>query len=343
MPSLQQYLNVHLSITQNFITSARERIKKRHELLLLTTAQERDTRAQAHMATREFILTVLVLYSSAASLVLAQNETTYLRELPSGQKLLCNRCPPGFHLRTHCTETQPTACQPCDVGFYTAYWNYISDCLPCSWCSSDHVVVQECTRSSNRVCECKKGFYRDSKFSNICRPHTVCPSGYGVKEKGTPNSDTVCEVCKSGYYSAGQPGNTQCVPHTECRSEEKLLFHGTNYVDNVCVTCNSITDDGWVKLINQPFIEIFKNHNTRKLHRFVMSLTRSMNGHVCRPVTDHDWILLLRQCLSVATKQQISSLPKQLHEFGLKNLATNMEQRIKRIQDEVHLCRNTLI
>ncbi|MCJ8742966.1 hypothetical protein PDJAM_G00088280 [Pangasius djambal] len=136
------------------------------------------------MATREFILTVLVLYSSAASLVLAQNGTTYLRELPSGRKLLCGRCPPGFHLHTHCTETQHTVCRPCDVGFYTAYWNYISDCLPCSWCSSDQVVVQECTRSSNRVCECKEGFYRDSRFSNVCRPHSVCPSGYGVKEKG---------------------------------------------------------------------------------------------------------------------------------------------------------------
>ncbi|MCJ8735647.1 hypothetical protein PDJAM_G00249640 [Pangasius djambal] len=108
----------------------------------------------------------------------------------------------------------------------------------------------------------------------------------------------------------------------------------------MCVTCNNITDDGWVKLINQPFIEIFKNHNTRKLRRFVRYLTGSRDGHVGRCVIDHDWIQLLQQWLSEATKQQISSLPKQLQDFGMKNLATNMEQRIKRIQDEVHLCRN---
>lgn len=129
----------------------------------------------------QFILTVLVLYGSTASLVLAQNVTTYLHELPSGRKLLCNRCPPGFHLQKHCTETHPTVCQPCSVGFYTKYWNYIYDCLPCSWCSSDEVMVQECMRSSNRECRCKEGFYQDS-YS--CWPHTVCPSGYGVKEKG---------------------------------------------------------------------------------------------------------------------------------------------------------------
>ncbi|XP_060767076.1 tumor necrosis factor receptor superfamily member 11B-like [Neoarius graeffei] len=293
------------------------------------------------MATREFVLTLLVLYSSTASLVLAQNETTYLHKLPSGRTVLCNRCGPGFRLQQHCTETRPTKCQPCNDGFYTKYWNYIYDCLPCDWCSSDEVMVQECTRSSNRVCACKEGFYRDS-YS--CQPHTVCPVGYGVKEKGTPYTDTVCEYCRNGSYAVGQPGNTKCVPHTPCKSEEKLLFHGTSHLDNVCVTCNSIAQDGWVNILKQSLIEIVKHHNTKMLHRIIRQLTNSKNIRALRSVTDQDtWIQQLQQWLSKATEQQVSSLPGLLHEFNMKSLATKIESKINRIQDEVNLCRNTLI
>ncbi|KAG7324564.1 hypothetical protein KOW79_012580 [Hemibagrus wyckioides] len=82
------------------------------------------------MQIRELILTVLVLYSTV-SLVLAPRDTTYPREHPAGQKLVCNRCPPGYRLQKHYTETQQTICKPCDEGLYTEVWNYIYECLPC--------------------------------------------------------------------------------------------------------------------------------------------------------------------------------------------------------------------
>ncbi|XP_058264907.1 tumor necrosis factor receptor superfamily member 11B-like isoform X2 [Hemibagrus wyckioides] len=208
------------------------------------------------METRELILTVLVLYSSTVSLILAQNETTYLRELPTGQKLLCNRCPPGYRLQKHCTATHQTICKPCDAGLYTEVWNYIYECLPCRWCRPDQVEVQKCTNSTNRVCGCKEGFYLDS---DICRPHSVCPSGYRVKEKGTPDRDTVCEHCQKGFHADGQLGNALCVPYSECKSEEKLLLHGTIYMDNVCVTCNRITCD--VSALPVSFFRLGKIHH----------------------------------------------------------------------------------
>ncbi|KAG7324558.1 hypothetical protein KOW79_012574 [Hemibagrus wyckioides] len=286
------------------------------------------------MQTRELILTVLVLYSSTVSLILAQNETTYLRELPTGQKLLCNRCPPGYRLQKHCTATHQTICKPCDEGLYTEVWNYIYACLPCRWCRPDQVEVQKCTNSTNRVCGCKEGFYLDS---DICRPHSVCPSGYRVKEKGTPLKDTVCVPCRRRRSADGR---LECDPRTECKSDERLLVHGTSYMDNVCVSCSSITRDGWVKFIIQPFIEIFKNHSTRKLQRFIWQLTNSSD----RCLSDQDFCFLqLEEWFSKATEQQVNNLPKMLQEAGIKshNLTIKIEHRLKKIQDEVRICRNT--
>ncbi|KAG7324561.1 hypothetical protein KOW79_012577 [Hemibagrus wyckioides] len=292
------------------------------------------------METRELILTVLVLYSSTVSLILAQNETTYLRELPTGQKLLCNRCPPGYRLQKHCTATHQTICKPCDAGLYTEVWNYIYECLPCRWCRPDQVEVQKCTNSTNRVCGCKEGFYLDS---DICRPHSVCPSGYRVKEKGTPDRDTVCEHCQKGFHADGQLGNALCVPYSECKSEEKLLLHGTIYMDNVCVTCNRITCDDWVKFIIQPFTAVFKNHSTCKLFHFIGRLTTSKCGCVFRSVVDQDFCFQqLEEWFSKATEQQVSNLPRLLQKASIRDLAKNIKQRIMKIRNEVRLCRNTL-
>ncbi|KAF4081601.1 hypothetical protein AMELA_G00163330 [Ameiurus melas] len=323
---------VFLEVTND--ASPRSVLKRGTRSSSLSTELGRDARAQTHMATREIILTVLVLYSSIAPSVIAENETTYQRKLPSGKIVTCERCLPGFRLQKHCTDTQRTVCRPCDAGFYTEFSNYIFDCLPCDWCSSDQTVAQECTRSSNRVCECKEGFYWNSHF---CQQHTVCQKGYGVKVKGTPHRDTECESCAKGYYAAG---NTPCVPHTPCKSEEKLLLNGTSTVDNVCFSCNSITQDGTVKLIKQHVIEIFKNQSTQKLHR----IYRHLNGKdgVCRSLGDHDHcIQKLQQWLNKATEEQILSLPDKLHKHN--GIAKNIKDSIKRIHDEINLCRNTLL
>ncbi|XP_047015919.1 tumor necrosis factor receptor superfamily member 6B [Ictalurus punctatus] len=304
----------------------------------LSTELGRDARAEAHMATSEFILTVLVLYSSTASLVIAQNEqneTTYQRKLPSGKIVTCDRCPPGSHLQKHCTDTQRTVCRPCDAGFYTEFSNYIYDCLPCDWCSSDQTEAKKCTSSSNRVCQCKEGFYWNSHF---CQQHTVCQKGYGVKVKGTPHTDTECERCTAGYYAAE---NTPCVPHTPCKSEEKLLFSGTSSVDNVCVSCNSITQDGVLKLLKQQVIEIFfKIQNTRKLHRICRNLNVKDGGFQSSRIHDH-CIQNLQRWLNEATEQEVLSLPDKLHKH--EGISKNIKDSIKRIHDEINLCRNTLL
>ncbi|GAA6093268.1 tumor necrosis factor receptor superfamily member 10C-like [Tachysurus ichikawai] len=278
---------------------------------------------------------MLVLYSSTESFVHSQKETTYLREISPGKTVLCKRCPPGYRLQEHCTEKKQTVCQPCTVGYYTEVWNYIYECLPCRWCRSSQVEVQKCTSTTNRKCGCKEGFYLDT--SDICRPHTVCPRGYGVKQKGTPVKDTVCELCR---YRRTTDGQLSCGPHTECNSDERLLHRGTN-LENVCVSCSSIANEGWVKFIIQPFIEIFKNHSTRRLQRFIGNLTNSLDD--CSS-NQNSCFEKLEQWFSKATEEEVINLPKLMQQFNIKslNLTTKIEKRLKTILDEVNLCRNML-
>lgn len=96
---------------------------------------------------------------------------------------------------------------------------------------------------------------------------------------------------------------------------------------------------GWVKFIIQPFIEIFKNHNTQKLQRFIRKLTNSSDS--C--LSNQDFCFQqLEEWFSKATEQQVNNLPRMLQEAGIKshNLTIKIEQKLKKIQDEVRICRN---
>ncbi|KAI5608186.1 hypothetical protein C0J50_9563 [Silurus asotus] len=121
----------------------------------------------------------------------------YECELPSGQRILCDRCPPGSCMQNNCTETQPTECR------------------------------QRNEASTNRVCACKEGFYSNS---GVCR---LCPHGFGVKEKGTPHKDTAGEpgntrcvqntVCKSEEKL--QIHGSNCLDNV-CVTCKKIIHQG---------------------------------------------------------------------------------------------------------------------
>ncbi|XP_036431406.1 tumor necrosis factor receptor superfamily member 11B-like [Colossoma macropomum] len=142
--------------------------------------------------------------------------------------VVCDHCPPGTHLRVNCTDICHTECRPCSTGFYTDFWNYIPECLPCDLCALNQEETQPCTPSQNRVCQCKEGY----RLSDFCKKHTVCPAGHGIKNKETSYKDTEC----SGHGVDGAGGSTQCTPQT--------ALHVDDWHDNVCVTCNSITTEG---------------------------------------------------------------------------------------------------
>ncbi|KAK3526117.1 hypothetical protein QTP70_016000 [Hemibagrus guttatus] len=156
--------------------------------------------------------------------------------------------------------------------------------------------------------------------------------------RGTPFKDTVCEPCRN---KRSADGHLACGQHTECKSDERLLLRGTKYLDNVRVNCSSIVRHGWVKFIIQPFIKIFKDHNTRKLRRFIGNLINSLD--VC--LSDRDCCFQqLEEWFSKATKQQVSNLPKMMQEAGVKShdITNIIKQKLTKIQDEVRTCTNTL-
>ncbi|XP_062856430.1 tumor necrosis factor receptor superfamily member 11B-like [Trichomycterus rosablanca] len=254
------------------------------------------------------IMAVLALVSSVGSLASFPNETTYERTLSSGQKVVCDRCAPGFHLHTHCTKTRKTVCHPCDEGFYTEYWNYILECLPCNFCSSEQVLKRQCSSSQNSVCECKEGYYWHKYY---CKRHTQCPSGYGIKKKGTPYKDTLCEPCLHGYF-APKDKKFPCLPHTPCKTEEKLLLHGTDTFDNVCATCNDITGEGKDELIRSVLQKTSSHHKSRWLQRW----------------------------LNNTTAERVKELPAKLREHNKRHLADKVDQKIYRI---VNLCSNGIM
>uniref|UniRef100_A0A3B1IPU4 Tumor necrosis factor receptor superfamily member 6B-like n=1 Tax=Astyanax mexicanus TaxID=7994 RepID=A0A3B1IPU4_ASTMX len=115
---------------------------------------------------------------------------TYQRTLPSGAKVVCDFCPPGDYQRSPCTLTRPTECRQCRDGFYTEFWNYVPECLPCDPCEVNQEEKRPCTRFHNRVCQCKPGYFWHSHY---CKKHTVCSLGEGKPViSGTNWHDNIC-------------------------------------------------------------------------------------------------------------------------------------------------------
>lgn len=79
----------------------------------------------------------------------------------------CPMCSAGEYLKTSCK------CEPCPGGSYTSKGNCESSCHRCySDCrsSSYFKVVQQCTRTSNLRCECKKDYNcTERESSGNCR------------------------------------------------------------------------------------------------------------------------------------------------------------------------------
>uniref|UniRef100_A0A3B1JNF9 TNFR-Cys domain-containing protein n=1 Tax=Astyanax mexicanus TaxID=7994 RepID=A0A3B1JNF9_ASTMX len=86
--------------------------------------------------------------------------------------------------RPDCDREELSA--PCRDGFYTEFWNYVPECLPCDPCEVNQEEIRPCTRFHNRVCQCKPGYF--------CKKHTVCSLGKLVIS-GTNWHDNICVTC----------------------------------------------------------------------------------------------------------------------------------------------------
>lgn len=261
----------------------------------------------------------------------AQDGTTYTRTLQSGAKVVCNRCRPGEYLRSHCTDTRPTECRPCKGGFYTEYWNYIPECLPCDLCELNQEETQPCTRFQNRLCQCRPGYYW---LSHYCKKHTECSSGEVIKTEGTPHRDTECELCTNGHYAAGPEGSKRCTPYTACKGQEKLVINGTSWHDSVCVTCDDLTAKGWSALIKPLLSELLAQQNGKRqlarLRRFLSSEGMTKEQDI------QDW-------LNRASEKQLIDLPDKLEKANLIHLSLKVEHKVNRFLLETKFCSNDIV
>ncbi|XP_056116160.1 tumor necrosis factor receptor superfamily member 11B-like [Rhinichthys klamathensis goyatoka] len=223
-----------------------------------------------------FSLLVLPVLSA-----LAADGRSYRRRDPvTGESLLCDRCAPGFRMRTHCTRSHQTECVPCGPGLFTEFWNYIPDCLLCDACSDHQRVARPCNGTVNTVCECEPGFYWDQYF---CKRHTVCKPGHGVKAAGTPHRDTVCDICADGWFANITQAHAACVPHSVCTADHHQLLPGARWHDSVCASCQQLSENGWEGLFQPVLIGLHIQYRTpilrlqnlvnrrlqRKLHKTV--------------------------------------------------------------------------
>lgn len=159
----------------------------------------------------------------------------YIRE-ESG--LCCSRCPPGYKLKTACTETDDTVCEPCGRGLYMENWNFATKCLSCSSCKESKGLqfTQRCSTTTRAKCGCMPGrfcYMTNIKGCQECLSHTTCKEGSGVSVPGTNTSDVRCQNCPEGTFSDTVSPIDTCKPHTSC-DERDIIRKGNATSDTVC-------------------------------------------------------------------------------------------------------------
>ncbi|XP_016104379.1 tumor necrosis factor receptor superfamily member 6-like [Sinocyclocheilus grahami] len=82
----------------------------------------------------------------------------------------CKNCEAGTYVKEKCSRNQEKGiCSPCEKGTYAEHPTGMEQCLQCSQCHRDQIVVAECTSTSNTKCKCKPG-----TFCLLDEPCEVC-------------------------------------------------------------------------------------------------------------------------------------------------------------------------
>ncbi|XP_038629382.1 tumor necrosis factor receptor superfamily member 1B-like isoform X2 [Scyliorhinus canicula] len=153
--------------------------------------------------------------------------------------MCCSRCSAGMRALQACTAVADTVCGSCGPNQYTEHWNTLKKCMACvAHCDKDQEMVQDCTSSSKRICQCREGmhcidFTKDT--CNRCRRNTECQTGLGVIKQGTKQSDVKCAPCPAGTFSNNVSSTEPCRPHTDCAMlRRKTSQNGTSTTNAIC-------------------------------------------------------------------------------------------------------------
>lgn len=286
------------------------------------------------------LLFPLVLLSLRAALADPVPLTFEDTDPVTGERLECDRCPPGTYLRARCTATRKSDCARCPSGSFTELWNYIGKCLRCGVCGHDQVVKTECTAERDCQCECKQGFYYMAQY-DMCLQHSECPSGQGALTAGTADHDTVCHVCPNGTYSDITSAHLNCTEHKHCHAAAglHLLLRGSTWHDSVCTSCEeNMKRDGAVYL--KEIIPAFFNHHKvslRRLRRVVHRLPSEDGKREGRTsgLNLSELHERINTWVTSATAEQIRQLPEILAKTGADNTSERLKKKLQRIESRL--------
>ncbi|KAL0985113.1 hypothetical protein UPYG_G00153050 [Umbra pygmaea] len=136
----------------------------------------------------------------------------------------CGKCHPGHRLFRDCNKDNEVAkCVPCDINTYRKSSNSAKNCERCTQCADVDVNAEEgtpCTRSSNTVCQCKGGFYKNEIDSLTweCPRCLTCGAGERQIHDCTQERNRECE-CKEFHYHDKTQRRT-CLPCKNCSSDD---------------------------------------------------------------------------------------------------------------------------
>ncbi|KAK2862001.1 hypothetical protein Q5P01_001534 [Channa striata] len=126
-------------------------------------------------------------------------------------------CPKGKRVKV----SRGGGCEVCPDGSYQPDNNYSQQCKACTNCEANRgsFVKEECTKETDRKCECRKGFVPLEKDSSTCK----CDPGFGLK-------DGECSQCEDGYFN--NRINSPCRKWKECTSGVNIT--GSRTSDVIC-------------------------------------------------------------------------------------------------------------
>ncbi|XP_051280414.1 tumor necrosis factor receptor superfamily member 25 [Dicentrarchus labrax] len=156
-----------------------------------------------------WLLNILRIDSSNMDFILGFS--LILAFLPPGQteqttNLCHEKCPAGYYRVDSCGNSQLYKCEICRNGTYTDIENTHPRCNRCATCySQHHVVIRNCSISSNVVCDCKDGYYN----ANPGADDLDCKKCLCEQCEGLNNSDyqKKCGPCQ----------RAKCLKDPECK------------------------------------------------------------------------------------------------------------------------------
>ncbi|KAJ0068890.1 hypothetical protein NL108_014017, partial [Boleophthalmus pectinirostris] len=141
-------------------------------------------------------------------------------------------------LKTECTESTDSVCEPCGPEQYLENWNFAINCLSCIKCKASKGLQEErsCSPTKRTKCRCMPDRYCVMSSNGQCQDCTAykkCKKGFGVFVKGTDTSNVICKKCPEGTFSDIVSSTEACKNHSIC-DERHIISKGNATSDTVC-------------------------------------------------------------------------------------------------------------